>query len=312
MNKRRKHIYIILLLIFVMLLNSCDKDSLQKYPPNVSLNSGQIFLFDPFSYKLGVYDSELMKWNEVDAQGGQFQSFGWGNVYPYFIVGSYNTQKYYAGKTDEATLRYYYSLGEEGAVLTPFATDGKLFLYIVEQMNVKPCRKRIITISEKGEAETLINLDGFGVMGGVIIGDCLYFVSPHENTEYYNIWSIDLTKDTHNQKPVLIKSDYTDYRLYEYKGKLLYLNLKDKILYNDETNIKLSHESNLIWIDQETDILVEEYVNSENSLEMSITNISTGTVLGAYADAINFRIADSVITVYGNGYIERLDLPKGD
>lgn len=312
MNRSKKAITAVILLLSVLLLSACSKESEQAYPPEASLNSNEIFVFNPFNYKLGTYDLDAMEWKEINAQGAFFQGFDWGNVYPYFVVGAQNAYKFCAGKADNASLKFNYYMDNDVQALTPFAADGNLFLYLIEEVNDETCLKRLITISDEGEAELFANLDGMNVMSGVIAGDYLYFACSCDGSDYYEVWSLDLTKDLQNRSPVLVRSDYDTFRLYQYKNKLLYIDIEKRILYNDEITINMSRKSDLVFIDDDFNILAEEYTNDDNNLEIAFTDISSGAVLGTYVDAINFTRTGSVITVYGNGYIEHLNLSNED
>lgn len=307
---KNKKIFVSLLLTFFLFLTACKQAA--TYPPNVSVNEAQLFLFQPFSNTLGIYDLESWQWNPIDAQGAFFQGFGWGNEYPYFVVGKQNIHEFQAGKINGSDLRFNYSLKNKKEALAPFATDGELFLYMIEQVSEDEIVKRVVTISDDGTSELVANLDGLPVMDGVIAGDYLYFTCYNEDTELFEVWSFDLTQNNPEQQPVLIQNDYTSFQLYQYRGKLLFVDFEKQILYNDEFTIKLSQKADLIMIDDEANILVEEYVTSENLLEISFTDILSGKRIGVYQKAINFTRTGFTVTIYGDGFIEQLDLTKGD
>lgn len=311
MNQRLQKEIAIFLLLLVFLLSACGQKNEQDFLPKVELDSHQIFLFNPFSYELGIYDLSTMEWSAIDAQGAFFQAFDWGNNYSYYVVGAQDTHDFHLGKAEKGSLTFYYSQNNKKQALTPFATDGKHFLYLIEQVDEKRCLKRIVMISEEGKITPVANLDGMGVMGGVLIDGILYFTCPRQDSDFYEVWRLELSEDTGQQKPVLIRDDYNTFRLYRYRNHLLYIDIENRLLYGEDIKIRMSHSADLVWIDDEVNLLVEEYVNGNHNLEITFTDISSGKILGAYEKAINFTREDSRITIYGSGFIEYLDLPKG-
>lgn len=302
----------VLFLLFVIMLCSCGRGD-SAYPPTVSLNSNQIFLYDPFTYKLGTYNLDNLEWTEIDTQGALFLSFDWGNTYPYYTVGNAGTHKFYAGKKADEGLQFYFELDDENMSLVPFATDGKQFYYIAEQMNTNPCKKRILTISETGKAELIYNADGIGIMDGVIADNKLYYTSPCEDGSGNSmVWCLDITSEMQSQRPTLVKDAYSDYKLYVYKDQVMYVDTEKKLLYNDDVRISLTQPSTVIWLDSEAELLVEKYVTPDGNLEMSFTDISKDRVLGTYKDAVNFDVIDSIVYVYGKGFLEHLNLSEGE
>jgi hypothetical protein len=267
----------------------------------------------PFSLQLGVYDLDRFQWKSIDdadAQDAFFQSFGWGNVYPYFVFGQHG-RLFHAGKINEQKLYFNFTLDNEQESLAPFATDGELFLYMIEQVTEEEFFKKVVTISSDGELKTIANLDGMPVMDGVIAGNYLYFTCPVMDTDAFEVWSIDLTKNDPHQQTTLVREDYHSFKIYQYKGNVLFLDFEKQLLFNDEVTINLSQKSDLIMIDDEVNILAEQYTK-DMTLELSFTDISSGEILGTYPGAINFTREGSVITIYGDGFIEKLDLTKGE
>jgi hypothetical protein len=312
--RKSTSIFLVTFLLMVLgLLCSCSQNSNEPltYPLEISVDEGQIFLYNPFNYRLGIYDLELMRWDEIDEQDAFFQSFDWGNVYPYVVFGQ-NDRLFHAGKFTDTKLQFYFTLENKQQALTPFAADSNLLLYIIAQGVDEDCVRRIVTISEDGKLKLIADLDGMPVSGGVIAGDFLYFTSYNEDTSLLDVWRINLTKPDTNQKPELIQKNYTSSRLYQYKRQVLFLDLEKQILYSDAITIELSQRADLIMIDDEVNILAEMYVNQDMKLELAFTDISSGQILGTYPGAINFTREGSVITIYGNGFIEELNLSEGE
>ena len=303
-----------ILVLILFLLCACNSESSQKsnseYPPSVSVNENQIFLYDPFSYSLGIYDLDLMKWTPIEAQNALFQSFDWGNYYPYYVVGQHNKLLFKAGKVEDSSLDFHFSLKNKAEALAPFATDGETFLYMIERITENDYFKSVVTISDDGKAELVVNLDGMPVMDGVIAGDYLYFTCPIENSDLYEVWKLNLTEKTIGQKPVLVRNDYNTFKIFQYKGQVLYLNIDEKHLYNNEVKINLSQEADEIMVDNEAGFVAEKYVTDSGHLEITFTDILSGKILGTYKNAINFTRDGTVITIYGQGFIEKLDLGK--
>jgi hypothetical protein len=81
---------------------------------------------NPFTNEPGIYNLELMQFEPIDAQGAFFQSFGWGNVYPYFVVGKQREQLFCAERIFGSTLQFNFSLKSKQEALAPFATNGKI------------------------------------------------------------------------------------------------------------------------------------------------------------------------------------------
>jgi hypothetical protein len=312
-----KKVFASLLSIGFVLLCACTQDSNQEftsaYPPNMSINANQIFLYKPYEYQLGVYDLELMQWDSIDDGKTPVQGFGWGNVYPYFVVGQQYVNPFYAGKATDHILQFNFLLENEQEALVPFATNGEVFLYIIEQVTENnDFFKKIVTISDDGKTTLIVNLDGMPVMGGVIAGNYLYFTCPVQDSDFYEVWKVDLSKTDQYQKPILVREDYSSYKIYQFKEKVLFLDSQKRTLYNDEISIKLNHEADSIVIDDEVNLLVEMHPNAEMSLELVFTDILSGSLLGTYKDAINFTREGSIVTIYGNGFIEHLDLAEGE
>jgi len=315
MRKGKKIFTGIVLMVFVFLY-ACGQNQIQEddmaltYLPELSAREEEFFLFRPFVYQLGFYNLELLQWNPIDsdvAQGAFFQGFGWGNIYPYFVFGQHE-RLFHAGKIAESTLNHSFTLENRKEALTPFATNGELFLYMIEQVTEDDYIKRVVTISNDGKLELIANLDGLPVMDGVIAGNYLYFTCPGENTDFFEIWRINLILNDPYQQPELIRNEYTTFRIYQYQGQVLFLDLERRILYNDEITIELSQRADLIMVDDEVSILVEMYVNSDMVLEIAFTDISSGEILGTFPGAINFIREGSIITIFGQGFIEHLDL----
>lgn len=317
-HKSTKRFLFALLLIVMGLLYSCVKDDKEPltYPPEILVNESQVFLHKPFSNRLGIYDLEKMHWESINDQNAMFLSFDFGNVYPYFIFGQQG-RLFHAMKLVDSSLQFNdYTLENTQQAIAPFATDGKRFLYLIEQVIEDSFIKQVITISDGGEIELIANLDGMPVMEGTIAGDYLYFtcsiVNESDNFIHYEVWRVNLTLNDPEQSPELIRDDYTTYRIYQYQEQVLFLDLEKQILYNDEITIELSQNAELIMIDEEVNILVEQYINSEMTIELAFTDISSGDFLGTFPDAINFIREGFIITIYGNGFIEYIDLRGED
>ncbi|MDR1927142.1 MAG: hypothetical protein LBQ33_00710 [Oscillospiraceae bacterium] len=314
MRKVKRKLFCLLLMVFLPLC-ACGQGASQEadvsIPLDISLEKSQIFLVEPFMDRLGIYDLTEMQWEPIVEQDAFFQSFGWGNVYPYIVFGQH-FRLFHAGRIAGSVLEFNYTLEDKQQSLGPFATNGDLFLYIIEQITKDDYTKRVVTISETGELELVANLGGMGVMGGTIAGDHLYFPCPVDDTDFYEVWRFDLTKNDPYQSPELIRDDYTAYRLYQYKGNIVYLDDKNETLYNDESTIPLGRRVDEIMIDEEVNVLVMQYVTQESGMETIFTDISSGQILGTYPNAINFTREGSVITIYGNGFIEELNLSQGD
>lgn len=308
MQTIKRIIFLVPIFLFIFILCSCNKD-IQNFQQNISISENQLFVYDPFIYKLGVYDLESMEWSEIGVQDTLCLGFDWGNIYPYYTMGNLGIYEYHAGKIIDNSLDFYFSLDDKNVALVPFATNGTVFYYVVEQMNIEPCKKRIVTISEQGDIETVINLDGVGVMDGIIAGKFLYYTSScDDECGNTNVWKIDISKENDKKQPLLVKKEYNDYKLYEYNDEVLFIDTAKQILYNENIIIKLKQQSTLVWVDDKLNILVEKYVNSESNIEMCITDITTNRILGIYKNAINFDIEKTTIKVYGRGFIEYLNL----
>jgi len=156
------------------------------------------------------------------------------------------------------------------------------------------------------------NLDGFVVSDGVIAGDFLYFTSFDDKSRStrFDVLSINLTLDDPRQEPVLIRDDYVTSKLYQYQGQVLYHDLKQQILYNDEITINLDRDTQDIMIDDEVDMLAMKCETPEGPLELVFVDIPTGKVLGTYLNAINYVREGMDITIYGHGFIEHLSLAE--
>jgi len=316
---KRTRIFLFTLPFMVLgLLCSCARETneTRTYPFEISVDEGQIFLHKPFSNRLGIYNSAEMRWEAISDQDAMFLSFGFGNEYPYFIFGQHG-RLFHAMKIVGSAFRFAgYTLENTQQALAPFATDGELFLYLAEQVMEDGFIKQVVTISEEGDIALIANLDGMSVMDGVIAGDYLYFtcsiVDKGDNSIRYEVWRVNLTRDEPEQHPELIREDYSTYQIYQYQGKVLFLDLDEQVLYNDEVTIDLSQKAELIMIDEKANILVEQYINSESSLELAFTDILSGNLLGTFPNAINFTREGSVITIYGNGFIEYIDLRGED
>jgi hypothetical protein len=279
----------------------------------MSIETGNIFLYKPYVYQLGVYNFKLKQWERIDDGQTPVQGFGWGNSYHYFVIGQQYVNSFYAGKATESTLKFNFMLESQQEALVPFATDGDLFLYMIEEVTENnDFFKKIVTISDDGKTSLIANLDGMPAMGGVIVGHYLYFTCPVQNVDFYEVWRIDLNQSGSQQRPLLVRDDYSSYKIYQYQGKVLFLDSKKQSLYNDDISIKLNHEADLITIDSEFGVIAEMYVTEGSQLELKFTDISSKKVLGTYLNAINFTREGTIITIYGNGFIEHLDLSKGD
>ena len=273
---------------------------------------------------LGIYDLENMSWTEVDEQQqASMPCFNWGH-HPYFVFGDHG-RLYHAGKIEKSAIQFYYTLDDTKLTLTPFATDGELFLYLIanslyndtedeliERRANNDWYRRVVTISNDGEVTLVANLDGFVVSDGVIAGDFLYFTSFDDKSRStrFDVLSINLTLDDPRQEPVLIRDDYVTSKLYQYQGQVLYHDLKQQILYNDEITINLDRDTQDIMIDDEVDMLAMKCETPEGPLELVFVDIPTGKVLGTYLNAINYVREGMDITIYGHGFIEHLSLAE--
>jgi len=328
----KKKIFLCVLLASAIFLFACGRPISAPelppiYPPEVSLSesesAGQIFLADPIMSTglLGIYDLESLDWTSIDEQDAFCQSFGWGN-FPYIVFGK-SKRLYHAGKIEESSLRFYYTLDDAKLSLTPFATDGELFLYIIADSYIDDTEdeflkrianndwyRRVGTISEDGEFELFANLDGIGVDSGAIAGDYLYFTSYNFTSDLYEVWSVDLTLNDPQQEPVLIRDDYTTFQLYQYQGQVLYLDFEQQILYNDEVTIRFNRDTSTIMIDNEADMLAMKVQVPGEANELVLMNIPSGEVLGTYRKAINYVREGTDITIYGYGFIEHLSLAE--
>lgn len=303
-----KKVFLLLYTFVFIMICACRNESQQFYPPKINTNENQIFLFDPFNNMLGIYDVDTQQWHPVDAQGAFFQSFDWGNKSPYYVVGQQHIFPFYVGKISNSSLQFHYVLENKNQSLCPFATDGKLFLFLIEEVTEDDYIKRVVTITDNGLVHLIANLDGMPVMEGRIVGDYLYFTCPIDNSDFYNVWKININEHNSDIKPILVRSDYQSFHLYQYQDQLLYLDIENQHLYNDEITINLTKKPDLLMIDDQADIMVEAYVTAENHFVITFIDILTGSILGTYADAINFFRSDSEITIYGNGFIDYLYL----
>lgn len=304
-----KKISVIFIFVVILVSLCACNDSVQQYPTSVSLSDNQIFVYEPFACQLGIYDTKSHEWSNLNVNNSPFLAYDFGNIYPYFTVGNVGTEKYFLGKINRNSLDFNFNLDDEEIALVPFATDGEKFFYIVEQMNINPCKKQIITISDDGKMELIADLDGIGVMDGIIIGNYIYYTAPcSDNCGNSSVWCIDISENNENQKSVLIKDEYTNYQLFEFNDEVLYLDSENNVLYNENRTINLSRESSIIWIDDSTNILAEKYVNEDGDLAICFTDISKSKSLGDFINAINFKIEDNKITIYGKGYIKNINL----
>lgn len=306
---------VLFLLILTMLVSFCscgNNDTQTESNINYSVSDSEIFLYEPFSYTLGIYDTELFEWQPLKVENSFFQSFLWGNEYPYYVVGGQYKNNFQVGMLDDTSLNFYFSLKDKNEALAPFATNGELFFYMIEKVTENEYLKKVVTISPEGTTNLVANLDGFPVMDGVIAGKYLYFTCPIKDSDLYEIWCFDLSTGNPNQEPNLICNDYNSYRLYSYRDKLLCIDVSKKILYNDDVIINLYQKSDLVIINEKYDFIAEKYATPEGKLEISFTAIPSGKVLGRYQNAINFSVSDSVITIYGKGFIEYLYLKQGE
>lgn len=297
-----------LFVFFALILSSCTCNKI-GFNNNrlITANNNEIFLYDPLIYKLGLYDTNAKRWEAIYYEGCLFQTFGWGNDHRYYIVGSEDNSNFDLIKTDGASLRLIasYSVDKDQS-MSPFVTDSDNLYYMLETVTDSDYKKKIITLDNEGEMSVVKDLDGMAVMNGVIANGYLFFTTYNKNGTH-SVWKDKLDSGT-EQQPIDILDGYDTYLLYEYGSDVLFVDNKNNKLYNSNIIISLTHSLDSVYIDEDVNMVAEKYPDVSGHDIIVLSDIITGAVLGRYEDAINYRRNGLSVTIYGNGYIDHLDL----
>lgn len=302
---KKRILILFIVIITVISFNACNIT--KSYPPQVMLGDRQIFLFDPYSYSLGIFDLQSEKWERINIDGCFWQAFGWGNSDNYYVLGLQNKYPFYCGKAADRGIEFLYGIKDTKKSIAPLAVYKGSHLLIEESNREVTGQQEMVLLSSDGSVRKICVFDNLGIMGGVVIGDFLYATCSVSRDLGYRIYKMDL-RNPDVSSMELVKDDYGSYKLFSYKDQLLYYDPENNLLYNSDISIRLDSSSDLIYVDSEKEFIAEEHIDSDGRLKLSFTDIKSERSLGVYFDAINFTVEDGQIVVYKEGAVDYIDL----
>lgn len=304
--KKKIHFFIAAVMV-IAILNGCgyvsentaDRTDQQKaqydWLPKLS-NNHEIFLYDKFSQRIITYDAVLNKVIQRNDTPNYFQ-FEFNdlatNVYTAGHSLNLNFKIIKIGKDKISTL--YQADVADG--IFPLAYRNSEQMYFLKCTYNKSGEElygdRVIcSFSEKTKKLTEIpSTKGMRSLYGTLIKNTLYFTVYDENTDRFELYSLDRSgKGT----PTLLLKDLISGEIYNHNGTLWVSDNSTIYTYEDHKASFPKKSLNYFFLDR----LFQIGPNAQGDLELLVTNLNTGNLEADINGIVDVRASGNKISVY--------------
>ena len=290
-----KFIFIFILLTISILFSSCNNIT-QDYD---QIDDNQIYLYHRYSQKIVKYSPDTKKitlYPKVDNLV-QYEFSSSSNIY---TSGHSTFNNFEIIKNNSNNIETLFKLNKDEGIF-PLATNNKdyLFIHTYYSKDGDILKHKIAKFDlDKKELYDYPNIDGFHPTG-IILDNDLYFTRYEEDKNNYTLLKMNYLDL--NSTPEILKENL-ETKFISYANDKFWIIKNNKLISENDSidagSLNYFHNNFLIQIGSFND----------TSSKIIITNINNKDKIYNKLYPIDFIIDENQITIYGNDYIDKVNL----
>ncbi|MFT4034610.1 MAG: hypothetical protein QM679_03430 [Patulibacter sp.] len=264
-------------------------------------------LFHRFNNKLVAYDvAKKAVVSEGDREG--YSQYAFRPANGFFTSGDQVGRDFSLLRVKGDDITTLYRPQPEGAAgMFPLAASGsKLFVSVTQDPPVENGTAELTSLVGArfdGDHHLTVFPHVKKPMDGAIIGDVLYYTTYRESADSYDLYRTSSTSP--QASPKLVKRGLGSEFLYAHDSHLYHYE-NHRVVGSGRSFACKSDES--CFFHDDAHLFISMYINDDSTSELSAVDTRTGKQVAKVTDVIDYKVANSQITVYCEGSIKRFPL----